>query len=50
MNILRAFKFKLDRNSLERMYFSFVRPVLEYSTTVWDNYSNEDKNISNLFK
>ena len=43
INILRAFKFKLDRNSLERMYFSFVRPVLEYSGTVWDNCSNEDK-------
>lgn len=43
INILRAFKFKLDRNSLERMYFSFIRPVLEYSGTVWDNCSNEDK-------
>ena len=25
------------------MCFSFVRPVLEYSGTVWDNCSNEDK-------
>ena len=48
INILRAFKFKLDRNSLERMYFSFVRPVLEYSGTVWENCSKE--NISSLFK
>ena len=39
----KGFKFKLDRNSLERMYFSFVQPVLEYSRTVWDYCSNEDK-------
>lgn len=43
VNVLRAFKFKLDRNSLERMYMSFIRPVLEYCGVVWDNCSNEDK-------
>ena len=36
-NILRAFKFKFDRKSLERLYISFVRPVMEYSGAVWDN-------------
>ena len=31
INILRSLKFRLDRKSLERMYISFIRPVLEYS-------------------
>ena len=43
INIIRAFKFKLDRASLERMYISFVRPVLEYGGPIWDNCSKEDK-------
>ena len=43
INIIRAFKFKLDRASLERMYISFVRPVLEYGGPIWDNCSTEDK-------
>ena len=30
INIIRAFKFKLDRAPLERMYVSFVRQVLDY--------------------
>ena len=42
INILRAFKFKLDRKSLERMYISFIRPILEYSGAIWDNCNNED--------
>ena len=45
INILRAFKFKLDRKSLERMYISFIRPILEYSGAIWDNCSNEDTKL-----
>ena len=30
-------------DSLERMYFSFIRPVLEYGGTIWDNCTKEDK-------
>ena len=41
--MLRALKYKLDRNSLERMYFSFIRPVLEYGGTIWDNCTKTDK-------
>ena len=37
VNILRKFKFILDRKSLEKLYFSFIRPILEYSDIVWDN-------------
>ena len=45
LNILRAFKFRFDRKSLERMYISFIRPTLEYSGVVWDNCSNQDKKL-----
>ena len=27
----------LDRNSLQSIYFAFIRPVLEYADVVWDN-------------
>ena len=45
LNIQRAFKFKFDRKSLERMYISFIRPTLEYSGVVWDNCTNQDKKL-----
>jgi hypothetical protein len=41
IGLLRSFKFLLSRISLERMYYSFVRPVLEYADVVWDNLSDE---------
>lgn len=37
LNIIRRLKFKLDRRSLEQMYFSYIRPLLEYSDVIWDN-------------
>ncbi|KAK3083103.1 hypothetical protein FSP39_014041 [Pinctada imbricata] len=37
MHILRSFKFKLKRKVLESMYFTFIRPILEYSDIIWDN-------------
>ena len=45
INVLRAFKFRFDRQSLERMYVSFIRPTLEYSGVVWDNCTKQDKNL-----
>ena len=43
INLLRALKFRIHRNTLERIYFAFIRPLLEYSDSVWDNCSNECK-------
>ena len=43
LNLLRALKFRLKRHSLEKMYFSYIRPLLEYSDLVWDNASAESK-------
>ena len=36
VNIMRKFKFLLDRESLQIIYTSFIRPILEYSDIVWD--------------
>ena len=44
LNMLRGLKFKLKRKSLEKLYIGFVRPLLEYSDTVWDNCSVDEKN------
>ena len=37
LNILRSLKFDLDRLTLQIMYFSFIRPVLEYGDIIFDN-------------
>ena len=36
-------KFKIDRLSLEKFYFSFIRPILEYADVIWDNLTSELK-------
>ena len=43
VNLLRGLKFYLDRKSLEKLYVSFVRPILEYGDFIWDNCTNEEK-------
>ena len=43
INIMRKFKFLLDRKSLETIYFSFIRPILEYGDVVWDNCTQQEK-------
>ena len=44
MHIMRKLKFKLDRRSLQTIYFSFIRPVIEYSDVVWDNCTRYEAN------
>jgi hypothetical protein len=39
INILRKFKLILDQTILEKIYFTFVRPLLEYADVIWDNMS-----------
>ena len=41
---MRKFKFKLDRKSLQTMYFSFIRPVLEYADVIWNNCTQYESN------
>ena len=40
---MRKFKFKLNRQALETMYFSFIRPTLEYADIVWDNCTQQQE-------
>ena len=43
LNLLRPLKFRISRKALERMYTSFILPLLEYCDSVWDNASSESK-------
>ena len=43
INIMRKLKFEIDRKSLEIMFFTFIRPLLEYASVVWDNCTQYEK-------
>ena len=43
LGILRKLKFTNKRNTLNQIYIYFVRPILEYSSVVWDNCSKYEK-------
>ena len=45
LDVLNACKYKLDKETLERLYFTFVRSKLEYASIVWDNCSKSEKEI-----
>ena len=36
VNTLRKFKFILDRKTLEKIYLTCIRPILEYADVAWD--------------
>ena len=44
INILRKLKYTLDRRSLETIYISFIRPILEYSDVLFDNCTIHEQN------
>ena len=44
VHVLRSLKFNLDRKTLEIMYLSFIRPILEYADCIWDNCNNQEIN------
>ena len=48
LGILRPLKFILDRASLETLYKSFVRPILEYADIVWDSPDAHRHNLDVL--
>ena len=41
---MRKLKFMLDRDSLNKIYISFLRPTLEYANIVWDNCTQYEAN------
>ena len=44
LNLLRSLKFTLNRQSLQKIYFTFIRPILEYADVVWDNCTQQQQN------
>lgn len=45
LGVLRRHKFYLDRRSLNKMYTSFIRPLLEYGNIIWGNCTFENKRV-----
>ena len=43
IGIIRHLKTRLDRLSLQILYISFIRPILEYGDVIWDNLSQGRK-------
>ena len=43
---MQQLKFKLDRHSLETIYFSFIRPTIEYADCIW--YGSHDSDLDKL--
>ena len=37
LNMMHTLKTPLDRKTLQVIYFSFIRPLIEYADVVWDN-------------
>ena len=44
IHVMRKLKYLLDRDSLQTIYFSFIRPLLEYGDVVWDNCTDYEAN------
>ena len=44
INLLRSYKFILDRKSLRKLYFTFIRSILEYADIVCDNCTQQQSN------
>ena len=42
-NIMRRLKYEIDRKSLEIIYTTFIRPILEYADVIWDNCNDYEK-------
>ena len=40
---MRKLKFKLDRQSLEIIYTTFIKPLLEYEDVIWDKCTQYEK-------
>ena len=43
VNVMRRLKFQLDRKALEKIYTSFIRPILEYGNEIWANCTQYEK-------
>ena len=44
LSMLHKFKIKLNRENLENIYFSYIRPILEYACELWEGCTILDLN------
>jgi hypothetical protein len=44
LSMLRNFKIKLNIENLEKIYFTYIRPLLEYACELWDGCTILDLN------
>ena len=44
LSVLRKFKFILNRHNLEKIYFTYILPVLEYACELWDGCGQSNMN------
>ena len=46
LNLLKGLKFKLNRSTLNAMYYlTLIRPLMEYADFKWDGCSSESTNV-----
>ena len=43
INIMHRLKYEIDRKSLEIIFTTFIRPILEYTDVICDNCSGYEK-------
>lgn len=44
INIMKKLKFTLTKTALNQIYLSYVRPILEYASIVWDGCTQQEVN------
>jgi hypothetical protein len=42
VDVLKKLKYSIDRDTLEKIYFTFIRSKLEYGCYIWDNCTKSD--------
>ena len=45
LGTMKLLKFKLKRATLNQIYISYLRPILEYASIVWDNCTTYEKEL-----
>ena len=46
ISFLRKIKYQLSKQTLNTLYCTYIRPLFDYSSEVWDGCSQTDANIS----
>ena len=45
LGTMKMLKFKLKRTTLNQIYISYLRPILEYASIIWDNCTTYEKEL-----